>query len=100
MRKSTIALIAILSALQYSLWFTDGGIFTTFQLQKKLNLQKEENKRLSQENEKLAAEVADLKSGVSAIEERARNELGLIKKDESYFLVVPKNHFYCCCKLY
>jgi cell division protein FtsB len=91
MRKRTLALITIFIALQYSLWFAEGGIFTAFQIQKKISLQKEENKRLASENESLTAEVADLKSGYAAIEERARNELGLIKKDESYFLVVPQN---------
>ncbi len=91
MRKITIVLMMLFLGLQYSLWFADGGISTVFQMKKKLATQQEENKRLMAENEALAAEVADLKSGVAAIEERARNELGLIKKDETYFLVVPKN---------
>jgi len=91
MRKSVIILIIIFSALQYSLWSADGGMFGVFHLRQKVAVQQEENKRLAAENEALAAEVADLKSGVAAIEERARNELGLIKKDENYFLVVQKN---------
>lgn len=90
MRKSTLILIAIFIALQYSLWFSEGGMLTVSHLRDKVFVQQEEIKRLAAENESLAAEVTDLKSGVAAIEERARDELGLVKQDETYFLVVKK----------
>lgn len=90
MRKSTLILIAIFISLQYSLWFSDGGMITVSHLREKVFAQQEEIKRLAAENEALAAEVTDLKSGVAAIEERARDELGLVKQDETYFLVVKK----------
>src|SRR3954471_16954000 len=59
-----------------------------WRLEKQLAEQKQENLRLKQRNEKLAAEVEDLKSGKEAIEERARSELGLIKPGEVFYQVV------------
>jgi cell division protein FtsB len=37
---------------------------------------------------RLDAEVRDLKQGLEAIEERARSELGMIRKDEVFYQVV------------
>lgn len=83
--------IAILAGLQYCFWFYDGGISTQVHIKRKIAAQIAENERLSQENKKLMAEVADLKSGMASIEDRARSELGLIKQDEQYFLVVQND---------
>ena len=59
-----------------------------WRLQQRLDEQKQENAKLRQRNEALAAEVQDLKSGKEAIEERARSELGLIKPGEVFYQVV------------
>jgi cell division protein FtsB len=76
--------------LQYELWFGEGSIATAWRLQQDIELQKEENKKIAQRNQSLLAEVKDLKKGDAAIEERARNELGMIKKGETYIQVVDE----------
>ncbi|NNG14270.1 MAG: cell division protein FtsB, partial [Gammaproteobacteria bacterium] len=61
-----------------------------WQLRQQINTQKDENKQLQERNAALEAEVQDLKQGLAAIEERARNELGMVKKDETFFQVVEE----------
>jgi len=81
-------LVAILLSLQYLLWVGEGSLAEVWQLQKKLTTQEQENIRLKERNQALRAEVRDLKQGLEAIEERARNEMGLIKENETYFQVI------------
>lgn len=84
-------LVVMLLVLQYQLWFDENGVRQTWQLRKELQRQQEENARLAERNAALAAEVDDLKSGLSAIEERARSELGMIRDGETFYQVVdPK----------
>jgi cell division protein FtsB len=82
------ALIALLLALQYPLWFGGGGFGTLWQLQREIEAQRMENARLRERNEALEAEVQDLKQGLQAIEERARKELGMVKKGESFYQAI------------
>jgi len=58
------------------------------ELEQRVEAQREENRRLAARNNALDAEVADLKSGLDAVEERARSELGLIREGEEFYLVV------------
>ena len=88
MKIAAYALIALLVALQYPLWFGSGGIFTAWSLSREIDAQRAENARLAERNQALAAEVVDLKQGLEAIEERARAELGMIKKGETFFQVI------------
>lgn len=88
MRYLNIALIVMLAMLQYDLWIGDGSMASVWRLQHTMDNQRDENSRLKSRNDGLAAEVEDLKSGLSAIEERARSELGMIKKDETFIQVV------------
>lgn len=88
MRILIVLLIVVLLTLQYMLWVGDGSLAEVWQLQQKLTTQQEENKRLRERNDALRAEVRDLKQGLGAIEERARNEMGMIKKDETYYQVI------------
>lgn len=82
------ALIALLLALQAKLWWGDGSWTEAKALQQKVGQQKVENARLQQRNDALSAEVEDLKSGESAIEDRARSELGMVKPGETFYRVV------------
>lgn len=82
------ALIVLLLALQAKLWWGDGGWTQAKALQQKVGQQKAENARLQQRNDALSAEVEDLKSGESAIEDRARSELGMVKPGETFYRVV------------
>lgn len=88
MKTLAIVLGLLLLALQYRLWVGDGSLAEVWRLKQALVAQSEENARLRERNEALSAEVEDLKTGLAAIEERARSELGLIKKGETFYQVV------------
>lgn len=74
--------------LQYRLWFGDGNISQVDAYQQQLNNLKKEVQSTKERNEKLYAEVEDLRKGEEAIEERARYELGMIKENETFFQVI------------
>ena len=88
LRYVALILLILLIALELKLWAGEGGMRDVWRLEKQLAEQKQENLKLRERNEKLAAEVQDLKSGKEAIEERARSELGLIKPGEVFYHVV------------
>lgn len=84
-------LLALVVVLQYPLWLGKGGWLRVWEVDRKLQEQRDENTRLENRNAGLDAEVRDLKSGNEAIEERARFELGLTKPNE-IFVQVPQKH--------
>ena len=84
-------LLGLIILLQYKLWFGEGSATEVWRLRHSVNEQMAENLMIKERNETLEAEVKDLKSGLSAIEERARIELGMIKKGETFYQVVEKN---------
>jgi cell division protein FtsB len=83
------ALIAVVLMLQYRLWLSADGVREVSRLSDAVESQKAENGELTARNQQLIAEVADLKAGMSAIEERARSELGMIGRNETFYQVVP-----------
>ena len=83
-----LALMLLLGALQSKLWLGGGGWRDAKALQHTVEEQRAENARLQQRNDALTAEVEDLKSGETAVEERARSELGMIKPGETFYRVV------------
>lgn len=83
-----LALLLLLGALQAKLWLGDGGWRDAKALQRTVDEQRAENARLQQRNDALSAEVEDLKSGETAVEERARSELGMVKPGETFYRVV------------
>ena len=84
MKWPTWVLVALLAGLQYPLWFGKGGLLRVGELERQLTEQRELNQKLEARNASLEAEVRDLKSGLEAIEERARSELGLVKEGEVF----------------
>ena len=88
MRIIAVILGFLFLVLQYDLWLGEGSLATVWRLQQDITEQTKENDEISNRNESLLAEVNDLKKGDAAIEERARNELGMIKKGETYIQVV------------
>ena len=88
MRALALVLIVLIAALQWPLWFGKGGWMYVWEIDQQLKAQKETNTRLRARNAALDAEVRDLKTGYDAIEERARSDLGMIKKDEIFFQVI------------
>ena len=81
-------LIVLLFSLQYKLWVGDGGVPEILHLQDEVKKQQQHQQQLKERNASLAAEVKDLKQGYDAIEERARSELGMIKKDEKFYQII------------
>lgn len=88
MRVFAVALMFLIVAIQYPLWFGKGGWLRVRYVDQQLEAQRDENNRLALRNAALSAEVLDLKTGLDAIEERARVELGMIKSDEVFFQVL------------
>ncbi|MBC8945452.1 MULTISPECIES: cell division protein FtsB [Xenorhabdus] len=89
MGKLTLLLLVLLGWLQYSLWFGKNGIHDYVRIKDEVEKQEKDNLFLKSRNDQLFAEIKDLKSGQQAIEERARNELGMIKPGESFYRMVP-----------
>ena len=90
MKWFAAALLFVTLGLQYRLWLSDDGVRDVGRLSEAVQVQRATNRELSRRNEQLAAEVVDLKKGMTALEERARSELGMIAPDESFFQVVPR----------
>ena len=82
-------LILFLIGLQYKLWLGDGSLFEVVQLSRELDLQKEKLRLLEDRNRILEAQVLDLQNGLDAFEEKARNDLGMIKQGETFIQLIP-----------
>ena len=82
-------LAAALLLLQYRIWLSADGVSEVLRLRAAVVGQQDDNQRLSDRNRQLAAEVRDLKQGYTALEERARTDLGMIGANETFFQVVP-----------
>ena len=83
-------LVVLLLLLQYRLWIGDGSLAEVWGLYQQVEAQREENARLQERNQALQAEVKDLKQGLDAIEERAREELGMIKDGETFYQIIDE----------
>lgn len=84
----TAVLALMLLGLQWRLWMSDEGVASRQVLRQQVQDARDENQQLAVRNAELDAEVQDLKSGQAAIEARARTTLGMIKPNETFFLVV------------
>ena len=82
-------LFTLFCLLQYRLWFGKNSVPDFMILNKEVELQVEQNASLRQRNNLLKADTHDLKIGLDAAEERARNELGLIKQGETFYRILP-----------
>ncbi len=81
-------MIVLLVFLQYKLWYGTGGIKDKVALKKQFAIQAEINNTLKKQNEELLHQVHYLQRNQDAIESRARQELGMIKKDETFYQVM------------
>ena len=90
MKLVTIALIALIALLQHPLWLGKGSWLRVWEVDNQVRAQRETNQKLALRNAALDAEVRDLKQGLDAIEERARSELGMIKRDEIFFQILDE----------
>lgn len=88
MKLIVAILFVLLIWLQYRLWLGAGGIPEVLELEDEIETVQTEVNTLQERNRALDAEVMDLKTGIESIEERARSEMGMIKKDEIYYQVI------------
>ncbi len=88
MRLITLILVALLILIQYPLWLGKGGWLKVWALDKQVTAAQVKNEALKARNAKMDSEVQDLKNGTEAVEERARFELGMIKKDEIFVQIL------------
>ena len=82
-----IVLTLLLAGLQYRLWVGEGSLAQVSRLQQQIAEQQGENERLLERNRILEAEVMELKRGMETVEERARQELGMLKEGETLYLL-------------
>ena len=94
MKWLAAALALAVLLLQYRVWISDDGIRGVRRLQGAVAAQRAQNEQLAERNRQLAAEVHDLKSEtrMDALEERARSDLGMIARNETFYQVVPAPH--------
>ncbi len=90
MRWVILLLVVLLLALQYRIWVGEGSFAEVWDLYQQVEMQREENQQLRERNQALEAEVKDLKQGLGAIEERAREELGMVKEDETFYQIIEE----------
>jgi len=90
MKPTMILLAVLLLLLQYRLWFSHDGLPSVLHLHRSVEVQRHDNAILEERNQVLTAEVHDLKSGLDALEERARSELGMIQSGETFFQIVDE----------
>jgi cell division protein FtsB len=83
-RLVPMVLIALLAIIQAQRWWGKGGVPTVAELERALQAQKVENEEARRKIDQLTAEVNDLKEGLNMVEERARNELGMVKPNEIF----------------
>jgi len=88
MRIFAAALGIALVLLQYRLWISDQGLREVSRLQAAVDAQASANREQGERNRQLIAEVTDLKVGLTALEERARSELGMVGNSETFYQVV------------
>jgi len=91
MRLIIYSMLGLLILIQYPLWLGRGGWFKVYELDQQLKAQEDKNRALILRNAKLAGDVADLKDGTRAIEERARSEHGLFKENEYFVQILPSS---------
>lgn len=90
MKLVLAALLIVLLLLQVRLWSGPGSLADINRLDGEIAVQQSDNALLVERNEALRQEVNDLKNGLDSIEERARSQLGLVRKGETFILVVDQ----------
>ena len=91
MRWITFVLLGLIALCQADLWFSRNGVFHVRGLQRQLEELQSTNERARARNEQVQAEVRDLREGLEMVEEKARGELGMVKRDEIYIQVNPRH---------
>ncbi len=88
-RVVSVLLVVLLVIVHAQLWIGRGSLPSVNEMQRRLNEQSVQNAKAQADNERLAAEVKDLKEGLEMVEEKAREELGMVKPNEIFVQVSP-----------
>lgn len=88
MKALILLLVSLLALVQFRLWVGEESLAEVWRLRQAIAQQSSENVLFKSRNQRLEAQVRDLKNGLEAVEERARLELGMVRKGEIYFLIV------------
>ncbi|GGI68654.1 cell division protein FtsB [Shewanella gelidii] len=91
MKRLVFVITIVLALLQYRLWIGENSLTEYYSLEKQIALQQATNAKLIDRNEVLKEEIYELRSGTVALEERARNELGMVKEGETFYRVVNRD---------
>lgn len=83
-----LILLLMLAGLQYRLWLGEANLRQVWQLEEQILDQQQINQQLTERNKRLEAEVQNLKQGLTALEERARSEMGMIREGETFFQLI------------
>lgn len=83
-RLISVVLVLLLVVIHAQLWTGRGSVPKVHQMQKNLDTQQAANRRAREANDRLSAEVNDLKEGLDMVEEKARMELGMVRPNEIY----------------
>ncbi len=86
-----LLLIILLAGLQFRLWMGKNSVSEYKEMKTQIETLEKQNKNLRQRNQLLLADINDLQLGIESMEERARNELGLIKEGETFYRILPKD---------
>ena len=87
MKLITILLVLLLLIMQVNIWLTKDGYSRIVEIKDLIQNQQEENNEMASRNSQLNEEIKDLKNGLSAIEEKAREDIGMIKEGEEFYLI-------------
>ena len=90
MKWLTAVLFLLFILLQYRLWFPEGSKAELARLQAEIQVREEVNAGLRARNRQLELEVLELQDGLDSLEERAREDLGMIKEGETYYQIVDR----------
>jgi cell division protein FtsB len=88
MKPFVVVLLALFVLLQYRLWFASDGIVKVIRMKHQIAVQQETNDFLLKKNAALLSEINSLKKGGGAIESRARKDLGMVKKGETFYQIL------------
>ncbi len=83
-------LLLILVFLQYRLWIAEGSLAEQNRLERQVEEQSAINQSLRERNAVLEREVLELQTGNRSVEQRAREQLGLVREGETFYQFVEK----------
>jgi cell division protein FtsB len=89
MKWYSYILVFLFFVFQGQLWFSSGGVIDLEKTHQKLAKLKSSQAKLKLQNNEIATDIKDLRSGRSSVEERARESLGMVRGDEVFFQVLP-----------